>query len=187
MGAIRRIRRAKYLRFGFCNLCGRRTVFCGVGAFTLSNKQERNDLGCARCGAKARTRAIAAEILRLPFAEGESLRRLGASRSARSLTIYNAAARGGVHDRLSGLPNYVCSEFFPDVARGTEHGGVRCEDLESLTFGEGTIDLMISEDVMEHVRHPRIALEESFRVLRSGGFSLFSPGRPAGPAAGHLT
>jgi len=57
---------------------------------------------------------------------------------------------------------------------GSFHEGIRCEDLENLTFDDDCFDLMLSEDVMEHVRHPEIALREAYRVLAPGGQYIFT-------------
>ena len=47
--------------------------------------------------------------------------------------------------------------------------GVRCENLEELTFPDESIDLHISQDVMEHVFQPKRAFAEIARTLRPGG------------------
>jgi SAM-dependent methyltransferase len=75
---------------------------------------------------------------------------------------------------LNGLPNYVPSEYFSDVPLGTFHEGIRCEDLQNLSFSDETFDLMISEDVLEHVRNPDSALREVYRILKPDGLFVFT-------------
>ena len=171
---MRRLRRAKYRRIGLCNICGKLTVFCGVNASSLTPKKQRNDLACMRCGAVARNRALAAAVLDLYGGTAQSLRALGRAGMLRELHIYNTTARGAVHAFLRTLPHYVCSEYFPDIPAGTLHGGVRCEDLQALSFPDATFDLVISEDVLEHVRSPGSALQEIRRVLKPGGYHVFT-------------
>lgn len=45
----------------------------------------------------------------------------------------------------------------------------RTYDGVNLPFGDGTLDLVFSHDVFEHVRRPKELLEECFRVLAPGG------------------
>lgn len=50
--------------------------------------------------------------------------------------------------------------------------GIRHEDVENLSFPDATIDLIVSNDVFEHVPHPAIAFAECARVLKPGGVML---------------
>lgn len=52
--------------------------------------------------------------------------------------------------------------------------GVRCENLEELTFPSGTFDVFITQDVFEHVFNPDRATREIMRVLRPGGVHVFT-------------
>jgi SAM-dependent methyltransferase len=62
--------------------------------------------------------------------------------------------------------------------------GFRCEDLESLRFGNECFDLVITQDVMEHVLNPTRAFSEIARTLKPGGAHIFTvplvnKGRPS--------
>ena len=57
---------------------------------------------------------------------------------------------------------------------GVIHNGVQCEDLQALSFEDNAIDLLISEDVLEHVRKPEEAFRSIHRVLRLGGYHVFT-------------
>lgn len=71
--------------------------------------------------------------------------------------------------------HYVRTHFFPDFPRGARHpSGFRCEDLEALTFPDQSFDLVISQDVMEHILEPAKAFSEIARVLKPGGAHIFS-------------
>ncbi|WP_158239833.1 class I SAM-dependent methyltransferase [Phycicoccus duodecadis] len=50
--------------------------------------------------------------------------------------------------------------------------GVRCEDLQSLSFDDKTLDVVLTQDVMEHVMDPARVLSEIHRVLAPGGVHL---------------
>lgn len=55
---------------------------------------------------------------------------------------------------------------------GTVINGIRHEDVERLSFGDDSIDLIVSNDVFEHVPHPQLAFAECARVLKTGGQML---------------
>jgi len=55
---------------------------------------------------------------------------------------------------------------------GTILNGIRHEDIESLSFPSAEMDLIISNDVFEHVPDPKIAFAECSRILKSGGIML---------------
>ncbi len=51
---------------------------------------------------------------------------------------------------------------------------MRSEDIEALTFADESLDLFITQDVLEHVFHPDRAIAEIHRVLRPGGAHVFT-------------
>ncbi|HFD86281.1 MAG TPA: glycosyltransferase [Gammaproteobacteria bacterium] len=55
---------------------------------------------------------------------------------------------------------------------GSTVKGIRHEDVEDLSFSDGSLDLVVSNDVFEHVPHPSRAFTECARVLRPGGVLL---------------
>jgi SAM-dependent methyltransferase len=60
------------------------------------------------------------------------------------------------------------------VPPGSEHEGVRCEDLRHLTLADECVDLVVTSDIFEHVRDPMPAFAELYRVLRPGGHHIFT-------------
>ena len=50
--------------------------------------------------------------------------------------------------------------------------GIRHEDVENLSFSAASLDLIVSNDVFEHVPHPARAFAECARVLKAGGVML---------------
>lgn len=69
---------------------------------------------------------------------------------------------------------YLPSQYFPDQKPGSIVGKFRCENLEALTFPNESIDLHITQDVMEHVFHPSKVFEEIARTLKPGGAHIFT-------------
>lgn len=163
---------------GRCALCGRDTVFLVEG----DNLKE--SLACLHCGAWLRLRLIAGELVRRLGAPGTpSLAALAGQAGFRGLRIWEAQASGPIHDALKSVPGYVGTEFLSGVAPGTTKGGVRCEDMQRLTFADGAFDLVLHSSVLEHVRKPFEALRECTRVLAPGGWLVFEvpmtdPGAP---------
>jgi SAM-dependent methyltransferase len=69
---------------------------------------------------------------------------------------------------------YVPTHYFPGVALGTAHQGYRCEDLEKQTFEGEAFDLVITQDVLEHVFDPAAVHREIWRTLKPGGCHVFT-------------
>jgi SAM-dependent methyltransferase len=68
---------------------------------------------------------------------------------------------------------FVATQFYPDLQPGTYHSsGFRCENIERQTFPNDAFDLVITQDVMEHVFDPPSAYQEIYRTLRPGGHHI---------------
>jgi SAM-dependent methyltransferase len=52
--------------------------------------------------------------------------------------------------------------------------GIRCENLEHLSFGDESFDLHLTQDVFEHLFDPAAAFREIARTLRPGGAHVFT-------------
>jgi len=52
--------------------------------------------------------------------------------------------------------------------------GIRCENLERLTFPDESVDLHITQDVFEHLFDHAAAFREIARTLRPGGAHVFT-------------
>ena len=164
----RTLRHRKLHETGRCSVCGRSS------RFLAHSDNLKESLHCVHCNAWTRVRFLADVLLRT-FAreDARSLVELVEERAFRELAIFEAQAAGPLHLLLRSLPGYVCSEYLADVARGSSRDGIRCEDLQALTFADQSLDLVLHSSVLEHVRRPGLALAESFRVLRPGGHTLF--------------
>jgi SAM-dependent methyltransferase len=65
--------------------------------------------------------------------------------------------------------DYLETQFTPSLALGVNSGTFRNEDLEHQTFPDGSFDLVITQDVFEHLFNPEQAIKEIARTLRPGG------------------
>jgi hypothetical protein len=62
------------------------------------------------------------------------------------------------------------SEYLdPNSASGTIIDGIMHQDAENLSFADGSLDLIVSNEVLEHVARPFKAFSECARVLTRGG------------------
>jgi len=129
---------------------------------------------CRSCFALGRTEALARVLLGFLARDGESsLAELARRRS--DLCMYEVGFVGAIAETLRGQPGYTTSEYFDDVPVGTaRHGGIRCEDVTGLTFPDESFDVVISQDVMEHVPDTSRAFAEIARVLKPGGSHIFT-------------
>ena len=141
---------------GYCPVCESGTLFAAVGDWW------REDLKCIRCGSSARQRALVA-FLEQQFPK------------LSNLAVYEPASVAPVQHWLKKhSTHYTTSQFFSDRPFGRMHRGVRNESLEALTFADASFDLVISQDVFEHIEQPERAFREVARVLKPGGSHVFT-------------
>jgi SAM-dependent methyltransferase len=90
-------------------------------------------------------------------------------------SVYELSSRGPLFKFLCKHANRVTfSEFFDDVACGAVKGGILCQDVESLTFEDGSFDLCTSTEVFEHVPNDIQGFSEICRVLKPNGIFVFT-------------
>lgn len=83
----------------------------------------------------------------------------------------NRGASTRLRDRCR---QYMPSQYFSECAPGEIVGGVRCENIERLTFADESIDIHVTQDVVEHLLHPEKAFQEIARTLKPGGAHIFT-------------
>ena len=154
---------------GFCHVCGERVTF--VSFEPVETPCKRNTFLCGGCGASARNRHVAQAILdRFPTdPQSASLREFGRRFDG---TIWQAATYGAIADALRAARGFTGTEFIENTPSGSIVNGIRCEDIQATSFGDASIDLVITEDVLEHVPDPAAAFAELRRVLKPGGFHI---------------
>lgn len=157
---------------GFCPACARRTRF----AYRTRNV---NDGFCLFCLSVARNRHVALTLLR--HAGCAPQKGLSALKE-KGLRIYVTAASGSTAGALRGGANVTLSEYFDNAVPGEVRRGILHQDLQALTFADESFDLVVSEEVFEHVENYRQGFREVWRVLRPGGAHIFTvPADPEQP------
>jgi O-antigen biosynthesis protein len=90
-------------------------------------------------------------------------------------TVLELDHRSPLRGLLSQAKTYYRSYYSEaDELGSTRPDGVRCEDITQLSFEPNSLDLIVSSDVLEHVPAPEAAFRECHRVLKPGGFHLFT-------------
>ena len=145
---------------GFCPICRKDTVF------RAENDWLRDNLRCQSCagGSLPRERAIMLVV--------EAL-----CPNWASLNVHESSPCGtGLSLRLfKECKNFVATQFLPDTPRGTYNAaGFRSENLEWQTFPDRAFDLVITQDVFEHLLSPGLATAEIWRTLKPGGYHIFT-------------
>ena len=70
--------------------------------------------------------------------------------------------------------NYIASQYFSSQTLGEIIDGYRNENLASQTFSDASFDLVITQDVLEHVYEPAKVFQEIARTLKPGGAHVFN-------------
>lgn len=168
---------------GQCNVCGNDAKF-----YFSEPSLYREQLTCDHCGTTSRYRSIARGVL-LAFQELTGIK-------AASLAELPKAGVERTFDVYDTQPPFywdTCSYPIPDYLKAVEYGsvslsnfrpnspfgeliapGISNQNLEHLTYASDSFDLVITTDVMEHVRLDDLAHQEIHRVLRLGGVYVFT-------------
>jgi len=141
---------------GYCTICDCRVWFHETGPWL------RDQYVCLSCGSIPRNRALV-KVLNDHFPEWRELR------------IHESSPGGRSSDKMRReCKRYIGSQFFSGIPRGQSKDGQRSEDLEALTFPDESFDLVITQDVFEHVLRPAKAFAEIARTLKPGGAHVYT-------------
>ena len=177
-----RVEAERHYVFGVCNICGNATSF-----YCPDNVGYRGSLVCWDCRTTSRYRSIARGILRAVYqlagVNAASLVELREKAKSIPLRIYDTQAPFYTRTCSYPIPDLLLKCGF-DVQTSRykpgQHWGKRLnanitnQNLEALTFPDSSFDIVITSDVMEHVRLDYKAHREIRRVLRNGGIYLFT-------------
>jgi len=144
---------------GHCPICEKPVTFVAWG------EDYRNQLLCPACLSYSvpRERALAAVLKRLYPAW-------------RQMSIHESSPvdRGFSAQMKRQCAEYMATQYFPGAEPGAMHKGFRNENLEAQTFPDARFDLVVTQDVMEHVNDFTAALRDIDRTLRPGGAHIFT-------------
>ena len=96
----------------------------------------------------------------------------------RDLTVHESSPgnRGASVKLSQQCRSYTASQYDPQLGFGNTHpnAGYRSENLENQTFPDEAFDLIVTQDVFEHVFDAPAAFMEIARTLRRGGAHIFT-------------
>ncbi len=167
---------------GHCVVCGNQSRF-----FYEDVNLWRESLNCQHCRSTSRYRSIARGLLRaineFTGLEASSLSTLPRS-SNRRLRVYDTQPPFYYDPCAYPLPDLLkgtgwidveLSNYKPNKQMGAVLAeGITNQNLECLTFSNESMDIVITSDVMEHVRLDDRAHLEIYRVLKPGGIYIFT-------------
>ncbi len=148
--------------FGICPICEKRTMFFERYDWL------RDHYLCVFCRSIPRNRALI-QVIKSLYPEYYDMK------------IHESSPSGAASEKLRReCKNYTPTFFYPDISPGNYKNGIRCENLERITFESNSFDLVITQDVLEHIHNPGKALAEIARTLKTGGAHIFTvPYRPS--------
>jgi len=134
---------------------------CGMSAFVKLFEDETG-VRCLRCGATP-----------VHLAAIEAVDRIVAGHDVQ--VAYEMSSCGALLKHLrKKIPHVVTSEYMEDVEPGSSRAGMRCEDVQKLSFPDAQFDLCTSTEVFEHVPDDAAGFAEIHRVLKRGGAFVFT-------------
>jgi hypothetical protein len=146
-----------YKQNGFCPICNENSIFYS------ENTWLRDCFKCSNCGSIPRQRALMATI------ENHYP-------DWRNLNIHESSPEDcSITNRLKKeCKGYIGSQYYPKQEFGKIINGYRNENLEEQTFENEIFDIVITQDVLEHIYNPAKAFSEIARTLKHGGAHIFS-------------
>jgi SAM-dependent methyltransferase len=140
---------------GHCTTCDQDVEFVSYQTWL------RDNFFCSNCGSIPRHRALMHVI--------ETY-----CPNWRNLVVHESSPdKGGASQKLAKeCSRYYPSQYLPEYESGSLIDGVQSENLESLSFPDNSIDLHVTQDVLEHVFNPEKVFGEIARTLRYGGMHI---------------
>jgi SAM-dependent methyltransferase len=138
-----------------------RCSICGATVFVRLNRTEWG-VRCVRCGGAPNTLTLVDTIRRLVGDLGDK-------------QVYVLSAAGPLFEYLQRSCRHLTFSLYSDaVAPGEYADGVLSQDVQRLTFPDGSFDLCVHSEVFEHVPDDLAGFRELHRVLKSGGATIFT-------------
>jgi SAM-dependent methyltransferase len=137
----------------------------------------RESLLCKSCGSSCRQRTLVhvfLGILRERF-DWKASAAVNLTGQPSKVDIWDTDAFSPLSRILRSGEGCILSKYLPDVTFGQElESGVFNIDLQEISFESNRFDVILSSDIMEHVRNDAAAHREIFRCLKPGGIYIFT-------------
>ena len=134
---------------GYCYCCEAETDFVSF------NPWLRDNFKCSNCGSIPRERALMKVVNdRFPNWKNMAIHESSPGRRGASALLKKSCG------------NYTASQFYPNLELGAKKDEFVNIDLENQSFEDKRFDIVITQDVMEHVYNPEKAFKEIARTLK---------------------
>lgn len=161
------LRHPLHHKAGRCTICGSVSIFLCLDPDTV-----RNNMYCMRCVSSSRNRHLAKVLLAARGERASSIKALSRKSDIRILNANRGDAFGRV---LKDHPYFHSFILDPDKPLGFEFEERQsCQNLENLQYEDESFDVVITEDVFEHVHDPMQGFREVHRVLAPEGSHFFT-------------
>ena len=158
---------------GFCSISGTNTEF------TISSDNLREDVVATSSSSINRHRQLVCTLSMALF--GHPNATLGSIANhiwMGNMRVYMAEANSVLSNFFAnrlGPDSFVCSEYFgPDRRSGEVISGILHQDLQRPSFDDASFDVVITNDVFEHIPDAIAAEKEVMRILKPGGVYCFT-------------
>ncbi len=142
---------------GYCPCCTKRVNFVS------RNSWLRDFFRCENCYSIPRERALM-DVIEREYPNWRTLR----------IHESSPGNRGASIKLKRECKHYLSSQYYPLEPFGATIADDLNQDLENQTFSNETFDLVITQDVMEHIYNPGKAFSEIARTLKPGGAHIFT-------------
>lgn len=153
---------------GICPICETESSFVAERADDISERYIggwlRGALRCTRCNSAPRERALAIALNKI-------------APRWRELAIHETSPSGPFSAKLRReCASFTATQYDTTRPLGEipPNSDWRNENLEEQTFADESFDIVLAQDVFEHLFHPGKAAREIARTLRPGGFCLLT-------------
>jgi SAM-dependent methyltransferase len=142
---------------GYCPICNENVIFYS------ENTWLRDNFLCKNCGSIPRQRALMTVIEKC-------------YPNWRDLSIHESSPGNcSITTKLEReCKGYVKSQYYHNQEFGKIINECRNENLEDQTFEDKIFDIVITQDVFEHIFNPEKAFLEISRTLKNGGSHIFT-------------
>jgi len=169
---------------GMCNICG------GSAGFAIKISEDelprlsdvtwsdalnsrinlRENIGCCSCPCNSRHRALMSVFMGT-LNRGTVLSKIPADNG---IVIFESSGMASYNNILASKFSYINTSYNKEIIEPGTYDTRLYADLQRMPYEDNTFDYIITGDVLEHVRDYMSAIEECFRVLKPGGFMLFT-------------
>lgn len=157
----------KWYFYGFCDICSQNVAFLMDWRYStnlIPNYRER--LVCPVCQLNNRQRFIGS-VVKEKLTEQKNKKKIRLYFMEQVTNFYKYFKKAYSNDDQVTI---IGSEYLGmNVKSGELINGFRHEDVGELSFPNNYFDMIISNDVFEHIPVPLRAFRECFRVLKKGG------------------